>query len=109
MQRVNRWAPHDAGVPRRALRSFREMLEATLQRYHNRLIDAAAVIELMLKDAGERLVEVVAAACRLEAFVVHGEAFDQVPLQLGSGPLPELRAARRAEAIPNRKHELEVP
>jgi hypothetical protein len=30
-------------------RSFREMLEATLQRYHNRLIDAAAVIRVMLQ------------------------------------------------------------
>lgn len=29
-------------------RSFRELLERTLQKYHNRLIDAAAVIEAML-------------------------------------------------------------
>jgi type I restriction enzyme R subunit len=38
-------------------RSFREMLEATLQRYHNRLIDAAAVIEVMLKIREEELLE----------------------------------------------------
>jgi type I restriction enzyme R subunit len=38
-------------------RSFREMLEATLQRYHNRLIDAAAVIEVMLKIREEELRE----------------------------------------------------
>lgn len=30
-------------------RSFRDLLEATLQKYHNRLIDAAAVIQAMLK------------------------------------------------------------
>jgi type I restriction enzyme R subunit len=39
-------------------RSFRELLEKTLQRYHNRLIDAAAVVAEMLKikqqmDAGD--------------------------------------------------------
>lgn len=38
-------------------RSFREMLEATLQRYHNRLIDAAAVIQVMLKIREEELRE----------------------------------------------------
>ena len=38
-------------------RSFREMLEATLQRYHNRLIDAAAVIRVMLKIREEELRE----------------------------------------------------
>jgi type I restriction enzyme R subunit len=30
-------------------RSFRELLEATLQKYHNRLIDAAAVVKAMLE------------------------------------------------------------
>jgi type I restriction enzyme R subunit len=30
-------------------RSFRELLEATLQRYHSRIIDAAAVVEEMIK------------------------------------------------------------
>lgn len=30
-------------------KSFREMLEATLQRYHNRLIDAAAVIKVLIR------------------------------------------------------------
>ena len=30
-------------------RSFQQLLEETLQRYHNRLIDAAAVVEAMLK------------------------------------------------------------
>lgn len=30
-------------------RTFRELLEATLQKYHNRLIDAAAVIRAMLE------------------------------------------------------------
>ena len=30
-------------------RSFKEMLEATLQKYHNRLIDAAAVIKVMIQ------------------------------------------------------------
>jgi type I restriction enzyme R subunit len=30
-------------------RSFRELLEQTLQRYHNRLIDAAAVIRAMIE------------------------------------------------------------
>jgi type I restriction enzyme R subunit len=30
-------------------KSFRELLEATIQRYHNRLIDAAAVIQEMIK------------------------------------------------------------
>lgn len=30
-------------------KSFREMLEATLQKYHNRLIDAATVIEMLVK------------------------------------------------------------
>jgi hypothetical protein len=29
-------------------RSFRELLESTLQKYHNRLLDAAAVIRAML-------------------------------------------------------------
>ena len=38
-------------------RSFREMLEATLQRYHNRLIDAAAVIQVMLRIREEELKE----------------------------------------------------
>lgn len=38
-------------------RSFREMLEATLQKYHNRLIDAAAVIQVMLKIREEELKE----------------------------------------------------
>jgi len=38
-------------------RSFRELLEATLQRYHNRLIDAAAVIQVMLKIREEELRE----------------------------------------------------
>ncbi len=38
-------------------RSFREILEATLQRYHNRLIDAAAVIQVMLKIREEELRE----------------------------------------------------
>jgi type I restriction enzyme, R subunit len=45
---------HDeiAGREKRNLakaRSFREMLEKTLQKYHNRLIDAAAVVEAMLQ------------------------------------------------------------
>src|SRR5207249_4825935 len=30
-------------------RSFRELLEKTLQKYHNRLIDAAAVVKAMLQ------------------------------------------------------------
>jgi type I restriction enzyme R subunit len=38
-------------------RSFREMLEATLRKYHNRLIDAAAVIKVMLKIREEELRE----------------------------------------------------
>jgi type I restriction enzyme, R subunit len=38
-------------------RSFREMLEATLQKCHNRLIDAAAVIRVMLKIREEELRE----------------------------------------------------
>jgi type I restriction enzyme R subunit len=38
-------------------RSFGEMLEATLQRYHNRLIDAATVIRVMLKIREEELRE----------------------------------------------------
>jgi type I restriction enzyme R subunit len=38
-------------------RSFRGLLEATLQRYHNRLIDAAAVIKVMLKIREEELRE----------------------------------------------------
>ena len=29
-------------------KSFRELLEQTLQKYHNRLIDAAAVIKALL-------------------------------------------------------------
>lgn len=32
-----------------AVRTFRELLEATLQRYHNRLIDAAAVVSAMIE------------------------------------------------------------
>jgi len=40
-------------------RSFRELLEATLRKYHNRLIDAAAVVQAMLRirqemDADDR-------------------------------------------------------
>lgn len=34
-------------------RSFRDLLEATLQKYHNRLIDAAAVIRAMIQIRGE--------------------------------------------------------
>ena len=47
-----------------------------------------------IADAGEQFVEVAATAGLLQAFVVHGEAFDQVLLQLGGGPLAELRATR---------------
>src|SRR5439155_5729807 len=38
-------------------RSFREMLAATLRKYHNRLIDAAAVIRMMLQIREEELRE----------------------------------------------------
>jgi type I restriction enzyme R subunit len=34
-------------------RSFKDLLEQTLQRYHNRLIDAAAVIKAMIEIRGE--------------------------------------------------------
>ncbi len=59
-------------------------------------------------DAAQQFLEVIAAAGLPEAFVVHGEAFDQVLLQLGSRPLAELRAARRAYAIPDGEYELQV-
>src|ERR1039457_4231361 len=61
-----------------------------------------------IADAGEQFVEVVAAAGLLQAFVVHGEAFNQVLLQLGGRPLAELRTARREHAIPDRKYKLQV-
>ncbi len=38
-------------------RSFRELLAATLQKYHNRLIDAAAVIQMMVQIRQEELRE----------------------------------------------------
>ena len=59
-------------------------------------------------DAGEQFVEVVAAAGLLEAFVVHGEAFDQVLLQLGGGALAELRAARRADTVADGEDHLQA-
>lgn len=50
-------------------------------------------------DAGQQLVEVVPPAGLLQALVVHGEALDQVLLQVGGGPLAELGAARRAHPV----------
>jgi hypothetical protein len=43
-----------------------------------------------IADAGEQFVEVLAAPGLLQPFVVDGEAFDQVLLQLGCRPLAEL-------------------
>jgi hypothetical protein len=64
--------------------------------------------ERMFADAGEQFVEVVAAASLFEAFVVQGEAFDQVLLQLGGRLLAELRAARRADAVADSQYQLQV-
>jgi type I restriction enzyme R subunit len=54
-------------------RSFRELLEKTLQKYHNRLIDAAAVVKALLEmkremDADERRAEELGLAPEEVAF-----------------------------------------
>ena len=45
----------DAAIEQAVIHSFRELLEATLQRYHNRLIDAADVIRVMLQIREQEL------------------------------------------------------
>ncbi len=64
-------------------RSFQELLEQTLQRYHNRLIDAAAVIQVLLDIRKD----MEAADARAEALGLEPEElafYDAVAAQYGS-------------------------
>lgn len=61
-----------------------------------------------LTDAGEEFVEVVPAAGILEALVVDDEAFDQVFLEMGAGPLAELDATRGTHAVADGQNEIEA-
>ena len=59
-------------------------------------------------DAGEEFVEVIPTSGVLEALVVHDEAFDNVFLQMGAGPLSELNTTRGADAVADGEDEIEV-
>ena len=59
-------------------------------------------------DAGKQLIEVIPAAGVFEALVVHDEAFDEIFAQVGGGPLAELRAAWRPDAVADGEDEVEV-
>ena len=61
-------------------------------------------------DAGQRLVEVVLAdgAPGLDALIVEHEPLDEQFPQLGRGPLPELRSARRAHAVAHGEDHVEA-
>lgn len=61
-----------------------------------------------LADAGEKFVEVVPTTGVLQALVVHDEAFEDVFLEVGAGPLAELDAAGRTDAVANGENEVEV-
>jgi hypothetical protein len=59
-------------------------------------------------DAVDQLIEVVAAARLLEAFVVHREALDDVFAEPLRGPDAELRAAERLDPVAHRDDHVEV-
>ena len=59
-------------------------------------------------DAGQEFIEIVQATGVLEALVVHDEAFDEVFLEMTAGPLAELDAPGRADAVADGQNEVEV-
>ncbi len=50
-------------------------------------------------NLAEQVFKVAVIRATLEAFVIDGEAFDQILGKPGGGPLPELRTARGANAV----------
>jgi hypothetical protein len=61
-----------------------------------------------IADAGEQFVEVAAATGLLQALVVHGEALDEVLFKPGRGPLAELGATRRVNAVADGEDHLQA-
>src|SRR5690606_38919086 len=61
-----------------------------------------------LPNACEQLVEVIPALRVLQSLVIHHESLNQEFPQVSCGPLAELGATRRANAIANRQDQVEV-